>query len=109
MHSHVATHSRKDDVRIADDVTRTEFSDYMKAFEERLKQREERLMQRMDVQFDETRSLIRLSLEAVDSLRETTASGFNEVRQQLDEQSDLLKTAVRHVRRRVETLERNRG
>lgn len=87
---------------MADDVTRTEFTGYMKAFEERL-------TQRMDVQFDETRSLIRLSLEAVDSLRETTARGFNEVRQQLDEQSDLLKTAVKHVRRRVETLERNRG
>jgi chromosome segregation ATPase len=66
------------------------------------------LEQHMKVQFDETRGLIRLSLEAVDALRESTEQGFREVRAEHAEQTSLLKDAIRHVRGRVERVERRR-
>ena len=86
---------------MADEMMRTEFAKYMKAFEERLNQR-------MDVQFDETRGLIRLSLEAVEALRESTEQGFRAVRAELGEHTSLLEDAIRHVRGRVERVERGR-
>ena len=102
---------------MADKMTRAEFAEYMKAFEERLEERldgrfasfEERINHSMKVQFEETRGLIRFSLEAVDALRETTERGFAEMRADHEEQTTLLKDAVKHVRQRVERLERRRG
>lgn len=88
-------------------LKRSEFLEYMTAFEERLvtafderlnerlgrvdgrfdgvdrrfdgiDQRFDGLEGRMNMQFDETRGLIRLSLEGLDALRETTERGFAE-------------------------------
>lgn len=66
------------------------------------------LEQYMKVQFEETRGLIRLSLEAVDALRESTEQGFRDVGAEHAEQTSLLKDAIRHVRGRVERVERRR-
>jgi hypothetical protein len=97
-------------------LTKTEFVRYMEAFERRLNQRMDGIDQRMagfdqriggmDVQFEETRALIRLSFEAVDALRETTERGFAEMRADHKDQISLLHAAIKHIRRRVEPLER---
>ncbi len=78
----------------------------MSAFEKRLEQRFESVEDRMRLQFEDTRGLIRLSFEAVEALRESTDRGFAEMREQHAEQTALLHTAIKHVRRRVEILER---
>jgi hypothetical protein len=91
----------KDDGRMADEmIERSEFLEYMKAFEERF--------DRIDVQFEETRGLIRLSLEGLAGLRDTTERGFGDVRRENNENRTLLEEAVKHVRRRVERVERGR-
>ena len=63
------------------------------------------LKQSMTVQFEDVRRDIRFSLEAVTSLREMTERGFDDMRREHGDQTSLLKGVVRHVRRRVETLE----
>jgi hypothetical protein len=96
-------------------MTRSEFSEYMQAFEERMAMRlDERLNervgaleQRMNVQFEDTRSLLRLSLEGLGALRESTARGFSVVRRENHENRTLLEEAVKHVRR-VERVEDSR-
>jgi hypothetical protein len=104
-------------------ITRSEFFEYMQAFEERLTTRFDQRMDgleqrmggleqrmggvehRMNIQFEETRSLIRLSLEGLDALRETTERGFAEIRSENHDNRTLLEAAVKHVRRRVERVE----
>jgi hypothetical protein len=89
----------KDDGRMADEMMkRSEFLEYMQAFEERF-------TNRMDVQFEETRGLIRLSLEGLEALRETTERGFADVRRENHENRTLLEEVVKHVRKRVERVE----
>ena len=95
----------KADVRMAGEMTRAEFLEYMKGFEERINQQFDSIKGSTKLQFEETRGLIRLSLEAVDALRESTEQGFREVRAELDEQTSLLKDAIRHVRGRIERVE----
>ena len=73
-----------------------------------INERFDSLEQTMKVQFEETRGLIRLSLEAVGGLRETTERGFSDVRAEVGEQTSLLKDVARHVRVRVERVERRR-
>jgi chromosome segregation ATPase len=68
----------------------------------------DRLEHSMTVQFEETRGLIRLSLEGLDALRETTERGFAEVRRANGDHKTLLEAALKHVRRRVENVERTR-
>lgn len=85
----------------AEMLTRSEFLEYMKAFEERFNSR-------MTVQFEETRALIRLSLEGLDALRETTERGFAEIRRENHDNKTLLEAALKHVRRRVERIEETR-
>ena len=74
-----------DDVTMANDnvMTRAEFVEYMEAFENRIK-----------VRFEETNSLIRLSVEAVDALRKTTVRGFADMRGEHQQQIDLIHVAV---------------
>jgi hypothetical protein len=99
----------KDDATMADEmIKRSEFLEYMQAFEERSDSRFGRLGQSMKVQFEETRSLIRLSLEGLDALRETTTRGFNDWRTENQENQTLLEAALTHVRRRVEHTETTR-
>jgi hypothetical protein len=75
-------------------IERSEFLEYMQAFEERI-----------TIQFEDTRSLIRLSLKGLDALRETTERGFNDLRNENQENKTLLEAALRHVRRRGEDIE----
>lgn len=95
---------------MGDVITRTEFLEYMEAFEARLNNRFDEefgaIRGSMKIQFEETHALIRLSLEGLEALRETTERGFVDVRARLDDNTDLLKSAVQHVRGRVERLER---
>lgn len=93
---------------MSDVMTRAEFLDYMKEFEERINQRFDATNGSIRFQFEETRALIRLSLEAVQGLRETTERGFSEVRAEFGEQVSLLKDVARHLRGRVERVERRR-
>jgi hypothetical protein len=93
---------------MADEMKRSEFFEYMKAFEARLQESVERLDQSMKVQFEATRGLIKFSLEAVAALRETTEGGFADMRAHAGEQTTLLTTVVTHVRERVERLESRR-
>jgi hypothetical protein len=55
---------------------------------------------KVDVQFEETRGLIRLSFEGLDGLRDTTERGFAGVRRENNENRTLLEEAVKHVRGR---------
>jgi hypothetical protein len=75
-------------------LTRSEFLEYMKAFENRI-----------TIQFEDTQRLIRLSLEGLDALRETTERGFAEIRRENHDNKTLLEAALKHVRRRVERVE----
>jgi hypothetical protein len=108
-------------------IQRSEFLEYMEAFEERLNARFDEklhaldekleaglggvhaglggLEHRMKIQFEETRGLIRLSLEGLDALRETTERGFADVRRENQDNKTLLEAALKHVRRRVESIE----
>ena len=63
------------------------------------------LEHRMNIQFEETRGLIRLSLEGLDALRETTERGFADVRHENQDNKTLLEAALKNVRRRAEKVE----
>ena len=78
-------------------LSRSEFLEYMKAFENRI-----------TIQFEDTQRLIRLSLEGLDALRETTERGFAEIRRENYDNKTLLEAALKHVRRRVERVEEKR-
>jgi hypothetical protein len=77
-------------------LTRDEFVRYMEGFENRMMMR-----------FEELHGTVRLSFEAIEALRETTDRGFAEMRRDHKEQTDLLQAAIKHIRVRVETLERH--
>jgi hypothetical protein len=74
----------------------------MEGVETRMEAFENRVM----IRFEEVERIGRLSFEAVEALRETTDRGFADVRTDHQEQVTLLHTAVKHVRRRVERVER---
>jgi hypothetical protein len=101
---------------MADDMTRKEFVDYMKAFEARFEARmnaqfeETRRDIRMDmkVPIEDVRRDVRLSFEAVETLRDTTERGFADMRTQHHQQTTLLQAAIEHVRARVERIERRK-
>lgn len=93
---------------MADEMKRSEFVDYMKAFEGRMNARFERLRLDLNVQFEDVRREIRFSLEAVEALRETAEQGFADMRTQHHQQTTLLQAAIEHVRGRVERLERRK-
>ncbi len=93
---------------MANNVTRVEFAEYMTSFEARIDKRFDSLERYMNVQFEETRSLIKLSLEGLEGLRETTERGFAEVCRENQENKTLLEAALRHVGHRVENVERRR-
>jgi hypothetical protein len=84
---------------MADEMIRkSEFLEYMESFE-----------RRVNIQFEETRSLVRLSLEGLEVSRETTERGFAEVQRTNRENKILLEAALTHVRRRMEKVERTRA
>jgi methyl-accepting chemotaxis protein len=55
---------------------------------------------------DETRQIAKLGLEAVQGLRESNDKAHAEMRRDHDKQTDLLKSVLVHVRKRVERVER---
>ncbi len=63
------------------------------------------LKTKVAVGFDETHRLIRLSLEGLAGLEETTVERFDKMEAEHGEQFSLLETFGKHVRRRVEKLE----
>jgi hypothetical protein len=80
---------------MAEDLTRAEFAQYTKDFEERL-----------TVQLEETRSLLRLSLERLETGRESTERGFAELRRESQQLRRLLESRLMHVSHRVERIDR---
>lgn len=93
---------------MADNMTRAEFTEYMTAFEQRFDQRIDRLEQKMAIEFEEVKRHIRLSLEGLDALRETTGKGFEAMQANHESQILLVHDVIRHVRRRVEAVEERR-
>ena len=80
---------------MGEDMTRAEFTQYLKDVEDRIK-----------VQFEETRSLVRLSLERLETDRETTERGFADVRRENHQLRRLLESRLTHVSHRVERIDR---
>lgn len=60
---------------------------------------------KLQIRMDETHQLAKLGLEAVEGLRESTADKFADMTRQNAEQTDLLKSVLVHVRKRVERIE----
>ena len=56
-------------------------------------------------QVEDTNRIAKLSLEGLAALRETTEKRFGEARRDHVEQTDLLKSVLVHVRKRVERVE----
>ena len=80
---------------MGEDMTRVEFAQHMKDFEERIK-----------VYFEETQSLVRLSLERLDMGRETTDRGLADLRRESHQLRALLESRLTHVSHRVDRLDR---
>ena len=57
------------------------------------------------IQVEDSNRIAKLGLEGLEALRETTEKGFSEVRRDHVEQTDLLKSVLVHVRKRVERVE----
>jgi hypothetical protein len=84
-------------VMVDDFITRSEFFSYMEQFETRI-----------NVQFDELRGLVRLSFEAIGTLRESTERGFAEMRADYDQRFALLHNAVVELGQKVAATARPR-
>ena len=76
-------------------VTRAEFAQGMKDLEHALR-----------VECEETRSLIRLSLQQLHSGREITERGFADVRRESHQLRALLESRLTHVSHRVDRMDR---
>ena len=64
-----------------------------------------KLSSKVDVGFEESHRLLKMSLEALGAFQETTDSRFDKVSHEHAQQFDLLEKVGLHVRRRVERLE----
>ncbi len=62
----------------------------------------------ISVRLDDTRQVAKLGLEAVQGLRESTDKAHAEMRRDHDNQADLLKSVLVHVRKRVDRVEPKR-
>jgi hypothetical protein len=80
---------------MGEDMTRAEFTQQMKDFEDRIK-----------VYFEETQSLVRLSLERLDMGRETTDRSLADLRREGHQLRALLESRLTHVSHRVDRLDR---
>jgi hypothetical protein len=80
---------------MAEDMTRAELAQQMKDFEDRIK-----------VDFEETRSLVRLSLERLDMGRESTERSFADLRRESHQLRAMLESRLTHVSQRVDRLDR---
>jgi hypothetical protein len=87
------------DALVDDFITRSEFFSFMQ-------QLEQRLIQRMDVQFEDLRGLVRLSSEAIGTLRESTERGFAEVRADHDQRFIVLHQAVAELGQKIGAADR---
>jgi chromosome segregation ATPase len=65
----------------------------------------DRKLDKLQIRMDETHQLAKLGLEAVEGLRESTDDRFADMTRQNAEQTDLLKSVLVHVRKRVERIE----
>ena len=63
-------------------------------------------LSKLQVSVEETNATAKLGLEGLDGLRESMDEKFAEVKQTHKEQTALLKSAIVHVRKRVERVER---
>jgi hypothetical protein len=82
-------------VTMGEDLTRAELAQQMKDFEDRIK-----------VHFEETRSLVRLSLERLDMGREGMERSFADLRRESHQLRALLESRLTHVSQRVGRLDR---
>jgi hypothetical protein len=80
---------------MGEDTTRAEFAQYLKDFEDRIK-----------VHFAETQSLVRLSVERLDTGRETTERALADLRREGHQLRALLESRLTHVSHRVDRLDR---
>jgi hypothetical protein len=82
-------------VTMGDDMTRAELAQHLKDFEDRV-----------TVHFEETQSLVRLSLERLDMGRETTERALADLRREGHQLRALLESRLTHVSHRVDRLDR---
>ena len=80
---------------MGEDMTRAELAQQLKDFEDRIK-----------VDFEETRSLVRLSLERLDMGRESTERSLADLRRESHQLRTLLESRLTHVSQRVDRLDR---
>lgn len=62
-------------------------------------------MESMSIQLEDTRQIAKLGLEALEGLRESNDKAHAEMRRDHGNQTDLLKSVLVHVRKRVERVE----
>ena len=65
-------------------------------------------LDRIEIRLDDTHSIAKMGLEAVDALRESMNQKFAAAEKRQKEETELLKTVIVHVRKRVEVVERRR-
>jgi hypothetical protein len=76
---------------MSENLTRVEFAECMKD---------------LKLELEETRSLIRLSLQELQTGRETTERGFADVRRESHQLRALLESRLTHVSHRVDRMDR---
>ena len=59
----------------------------------------------ISIRLEDTNRIAKLGLEGLEALRETTDMRFSEVRREQVEQTDLLKSVLVHIGKRVERVE----
>jgi len=65
-------------------------------------------LDRIEIRLDDTHAIAKMGLEAVDALRDSTNQKFAAAEKRQKEQTELIKTVIVHVRKRVEVVERRR-
>jgi chromosome segregation ATPase len=68
----------------------------------------EKKVDKLQITSDDTRDMVKLGLEGLEGLRESTAADFKKMSKEHDEQIDLLKITLSHVRKRVARVERRK-
>lgn len=63
---------------------------------------------KLQITSEASHDLVKIGLDGLEGLRESTAASFEEMSKEHAEQTDLLKSAVIHVRQRVERVERRK-
>ena len=68
----------------------------------------EKKVDKLQVTGEHTQELVKLSLEGLEGLRESTAAGFTTMAKDHSDQIDLHKTTLVHLRKRVQRVERRK-